>query len=423
MVEDTLLLDIDSLGNRVGGIARRTVGKTVFVRGALPGEQVLCRPVAEKRSFMEAELLEVRSASPHRTGPACPNYDWCGGCSLQHLDYGRQLHWKRQWVGSALARRGMGGVDIADTLPSPEVLGYRNKVTFEITGGGTGLHAFRGDPRPVDTCPLLSDRGGELLRKLSAVDLRGFRRVAVRSSTRMASDRVELYGADGDPPDLGLSADVSVAWQRGGRWKTRGPALRERLAGVELEVPPGGFLQVNTPAAELLVDTVAEMCGSGPVLDLYAGVGTFGLRLARQGRSVLCVERSRQSVICGRRTARRQGIGGVELRASRARSFLAEAVRGGRTFGTVVVDPPRAGMGIRISRLLRRLGAPRVIVVGCDPFAMARDIEILVEGGYRLERVLPLDLFPQTDHVETVVLLALEGGTAGVRQTPEGRRT
>ena len=100
-----------------------------------------------------------------------------------------------------------------------------------------------------------------------------------------------------------------------------------------------------------------------------------------------------------------------------------EAVRSGRSFGTVVADPPRTGLGTRVARLLRRLRAPRVIMVGCDPFAMARDLEVLLGGGYRLARVEPLDLFPQTDHVETVALLTLKGGPAEPARTPEGRRT
>lgn len=423
MGTEELLLEVDSLGNRVGGISRRRGEKTVFVRGALPGELVLCRPVSEKKSFAEAELLEVRRPSPHRTAPSCPHYSWCGGCSLQHLLYQRQLHWKREWVRNALSRRGIDGCEPSPTVASPAVMGYRNRVTFEVTGGVPGLHAFRGDPRPVDGCPLLPERGNAILERLAGTDLGVFGRVAVRSSTGTVSDRVELYGAGEGAPELPLPEGVSLAWERGGRWKSRGPGLRERLAGVELEVPPGGFLQVNTGAAELLVSMVAGMCGADPVLDLYAGVGTIGLTLAAGGRRVLCVERSSRAVRCGRRAAGRQDIGTVEFRASRARSFLVEAVRGRTAFGTVVADPPRSGLGTRVARLLRRLRAPRVIMVGCDPFAMAGDLEVLLEGGYRLDGVRPLDLFPQTDHVETVALLTLKGGPAGPAQTPEGRRT
>jgi len=423
MASEGLVLEMDALGNRVGGISRRRGAKTVFVRGALPGELVLCRPVSEKRSFVEAQLLEVRRRSPHRTVPSCPHYTWCGGCSLQHLRYERQLHWKREWVRNALSRRGVEGCEPSATVASPAVMGYRNRVTFEVTGGVPALHAFRGDPRPVDGCPLLPERGNAILGELAGADLTGFGRMAVRSSTGTVSDRVEIYGAGEGQPELELPEGVSLAWERGGRWKSRGPDLRERLAGVELEVPPGGFLQVNTGAAELLVSMVTEMCGQGPVLDLYAGVGTIGLTLAAGGRRVLCVERSSRAVRCGRRAADRQGIDAVEFRASRARSFLVEAVRGGMAFGTVVADPPRAGLGTRVARLLRRLRSPRVIMVGCDPFAMARDLVVLLGGGYRLDSVRPLDLFPQTDHVETVALLTLKGGPAGPARTPEGRRT
>jgi 23S rRNA (uracil1939-C5)-methyltransferase len=421
MAAGELLLEVDSLGNRVGGICRRKGAKTVFVRGALPGELVLCRPTAEKASYLEAELVEVRRASPHRAGPVCPHYAWCGGCSLQHLDYPRQLHWKREWVRKALSRRTIGGAEPGETVPSPSVTGYRNRVSFEVTGGLPGLHAFRGDPRPVDRCPLLSKRGNHILGRLGAGGLDGCRRVAVRSSTATVSDRVEIYGAPPGDPQPALPEGVALAWERGGGWRARGPELLERVAGVELTVPPGGFLQVNTGAAELLVAMVEELCGAEPVLDLYGGVGTIGLPLAAGGRKVVCVERSRAAVECGRRSARRSGVGTIRFRAARARSFLVEALRKGKRFGTVVTDPPRAGMGIRVARLLRRLRPPAIVMVSCDPFTMARDMEVLLDGGYRLEVVTPLDLFPQTDHVETVALLKLEAGTRGSRQTPKGR--
>jgi 23S rRNA (uracil1939-C5)-methyltransferase len=414
-----LVLETDALGNRVGGIARRSGAKTVFVRGALPGERVACRPVREKRSYVEAELLEVLQPSPHRREPDCREYGWCGGCSLQHLDYGRQLHWKRRWVESALRRQGIPGPAPEATVPSPLVLGYRNRVTFEVADGRPGLHAFRGDPRPVGGCPLLPAEGNALVRILAGSGaLGGCSRAAVRCSTGMRSLRVEVYGADGRP-ELGLPEDVGLAWQTGGSWHSEGPELRERLGGMELPVPPGGFLQVNTAAAEGMVGRVTDLCGPGPVLDLYAGVGTFGLALAAQGRKVHCAERNAAAVECARRAAEEQGAGDITFEAGRARGCLLREVRRGAVYDTVVADPPRSGMGVRAARLLRRLDARRLVMVGCDPFAMARDLKVLVEGGYGVRRVLPVDLFPQTDHVETVVLLDRRNGAAGRVNTRE----
>lgn len=403
MAAEELVLRVDALGNRVGGIARRAGRKTVFIRGALPGEKVSCRPVKEKKSFVEAELLEVLAASPHRREAVCPEYDWCGGCSLQHLDYHRQLYWKRQWVQTALRRRGIDEPDPEPTVPSPLTLGYRNRVTFEVVGGLPGLHAFRGDPRPVRSCPLLPDEGNGLLAKISGGGLRGCSRIAVRCSTGMRSRRVEVYGASAGRPDLDLPEGVALAWRTDGRWHGTGAELRERLGEIELTVPPGGFLQVNTGAAETLVGRVRDLCGTGRVLDLYAGVGTFGLALAAAGAEVHCVERNRAAVRCGKAAAEEQDIGGIAFEANRARSCMLREVRKGTVYDAVVADPPRSGMGLRAARLLRRLRPRAIVMVGCDPFAMARDLKVLVEGGYVVRSVVPLDLFPQTDHVETVV--------------------
>ena len=399
-----LKLEIQALGNRVGGISRRSGSKTVFVRGALPGEIVLCAPEMEKKSYVEARLLEILRPSPHRIEPSCVNYSWCGGCSLQHLEYSRQLHWKREWVRNAMRRRRVAGEAPSEVTASPAIIGYRNRVTFEVVDGRPGLHAFRGDPRPVERCPLLPPQGNELLAALSRQGLEGWKRVAIRSSTGTGSQRVELYGS-GEATQPKLADGVGVAWRVGERWNSAGPELRERLAGISLHVPPGGFLQVNTGAAERMVALVTRLCGPGRVLDLYGGVGTFGLPLAASGRRVLTVERCDRSVRSGSEAAREQGLDGIRFLSRSARSYLVQAVRGGESFDTVVADPPRSGLGTRVARLLRRLLAHRIILVGCDPFAMARDLEVLLAGGYHLQKMHALDLFPQTDHVETVALL------------------
>ncbi|MCP4646631.1 MAG: class I SAM-dependent RNA methyltransferase, partial [bacterium] len=151
-IPETVL--IQSLGNRVGGIARPDGFPAIFVKNALPGELVKIDSFRVKKNFIEAELVSIEDASPHRVKPFCMYFGICGGCSLQHLNYGEQLKWKKNWVEKAI--RNIPTPPVEETAPSPETAGYRNRVTFDICRGKLTLHAFRGDPVQVTSCPLMN---------------------------------------------------------------------------------------------------------------------------------------------------------------------------------------------------------------------------------------------------------------------------
>jgi len=403
-VPDTVL--VESLGNRVGGIARPEGSPAVFIRGALPGELVTISPFCTKKSYIEADLISIIEPSEHRTEPFCVNWGICGGCSLQHLEYSQQLRWKRIWVEKAM--RNLSAPEVDATIPSPLRTGYRNKVTFDVIQGVTTLHAFRGDPVNVEECPLMNEASAGALKVfLSGGVPSGLTRVSVRGGTNTESTMIELTG---NPV-----ADIPHNWphvalKRAGSWESmnRGEMV-ENIGRFAFPIPAGGFFQVNTKAAEQLVDLVIGIIPqeNGSVLDLYGGVGTFGIPLAARGMDVTSVEISREASIACKRAAEMNGIHRNRLNPVNAsdRQFLSDSLTGKKYFDTIVVDPPRAGMGIRTSRQLRRLKPERIIYVSCDPFSATRDIAILVEGGYEIRRVTPIDMFPHTDHVETVFLL------------------
>jgi 23S rRNA (uracil1939-C5)-methyltransferase len=408
--DEFLEVDVARLGNGVGGIAPREDGRTVFVRGALPGERVRCIVSRTGRRHLEAKLSEVLSPSPHRIQPFCPAYPECGGCSLQHLAYDRQLYWKRRWIARALDRAGLDGIDVPPVMASPLLRGYRNRVSFDIVDGCPGLHRYRGDPFAVEDCPLLNPRGREVLGKLLGVDLSSFSRLTVRASFNTPDTMVELRGKPLELPPEVVGGVTCAAVQSEGRWTNRGARMTEILAGFRFPVPPGCFFQVNTKAAEILVDLVVDMAeGTGPVLDLYGGMGCFGFSLAQRNRKVHVVERSSSAIDAGREAAETSGVDGMSFESDYARRFLARALAQGRRFETVIVDPPRSGLGKRVARLLAKLSPQGIVYVSCNPFAMARDVKILRDSGYTLEEVQPLDLFPHTDHVECVIRLS--GGT------------
>jgi 23S rRNA (uracil1939-C5)-methyltransferase len=404
---ETLQLRIESLGNRVGGIARPEGASAVFVRGALPGEVVTCRITSSKKNFRTGELVSVDEPSQYRIKPSCPMYGICGGCSLQHLDYERQLHWKREWVRKALARVLPQCAETAQAIASPLETGYRNRVSFDIVEARLGLHRFRGDPVPVDDCELLGSPGRRLMGELRDMDLRGISRISVRCSFNTTDSFLEFRGGSPD-------AEVTCNWAEltPSGWRESSPGgqgLSEKLHGYTYPIPPGGFFQVNSLAAELLIDEVLSRCDLGNVMDLYGGVGTLGIPIAGSGRHVVSVELNEDLSRAGSRAAEFNGVKSISFVCGRDGNFLSEVLSSGESFRTIVVDPPRAGMGTRISRMLGRIGAHRIVYVSCNPFSLARDLACLITSGYIAAEIQPLDMFPQTDHIETLVLLERKG--------------
>ncbi len=400
-------LIVESLGNGVGGVAKPVGSRVTFIPGALPGERVLCEPGQSRGSWREASLVEILSPSPGRVEPFCPLSGECGGCSLQHLRYEEQLVWKREWVSSALSRARITHPGVEPVRPSVETRGYRNRVTFEVERGILCLHRRRGDTLAAGDCPLLHGRGRETARALSGNAGAGPCRIAVKASFLDGRTAVELDG--GAPPFPGLPPGTA-AWRRGRRgWEGRADAepLREEIAGATLRVPVGGFFQVNTRAASEMSSFIADSlggCGGLRVLDLYGGAGTFSVPLAARGARALCVDSSPESIAAARASAADLGPAvAFEALLEDAGAFLSDAGRRGG-FDAVIADPPRAGMGSREAGELAGLEAGMIVMVSCNPFTLARDLSFL-SGSYRVTRVTPFDLFPHTDHVETVCFL------------------
>ena len=404
-----ITVEITALGNRVGGISADPSRKTVFVRGALPGETVRCRTNRIRKNIIEADLVEVLEESPYRTKPFCSIFDECGGCSLQNLIYSKQLFWKLNWVAKALARAGIEYPDelLKNVIPSPDTEGYRNRVSFDIVNGKPGLHRHGGDTINVDGCPLLNVRGQKAFGRLLEERLDGSRRVSVRASDRTGEAMLEFSCS----PAQRLKSDCDsgiIAWQENDKWKVDPPgsALHEISGGFTYTVRPGTFFQVNTRCADIIISIVTGLCrGNRRILDLYGGCGTFSLPLASKGAEVTSVELNPDSSVSGREAAELSGTEGIDFQTGRTRHFLLDTVRAKQKWDTVIIDPPRAGLDIRVARLLRRVRSERIVYISCNPFSLARDLKVICEGNWAVAGLQPVDMFPQTDHVETVVTL------------------
>jgi 23S rRNA (uracil1939-C5)-methyltransferase len=396
-------------------------GRVVFVPLAAPGDRVRARIVERRRGFLRAEVCEVVRAGPERVEPPCPVFGRCGGCQWQHVGTRAQRAAKRDLVAEQLARLGgLRDVEVLPTRASPDVWGYRARITLVADGRRLGFHRARSHALvEIDECAIADPvlvAHLEVARGWAAAVRGAPSRVTLAS----APDGVVLAAtlrthpseidADATAELLARTPSVRGAVLTGGTGRVviGDPTLRVPVEpDLALEVPADAFTQVNPAATLLVVATVLELGAfraGERAIDLYCGAGTFALPLARRGVEVIGVERSAVAVAAARVNADRLGLGTAR--------FTCDAVAGAlerlppAPLDAVVLDPPRGGAADVVGVLAARR-APRVLYVSCDPATLARDARTLVSAGYRLVRVQPLDVFPQTYHVETVAQFVL----------------
>lgn len=444
---EELELDVESLAYGGNGVAR-VDGYVVFVRRGLPGDRVRARVTKVKRSHAEALATDVVNAGPNHVEAPCAHFPACGGCRFQDLAYAVQLEQKHAQVRDALQR--LGGVaepPLRDIVPcGPEIFHYRNKLEYSFTrtpdGAALGFHrAGRWDEvLEIDRCWLTTGLGNgirdavrdwareEGLEPYSQADGSGYlRHLVVREGRNTGQALVQLVTAPGERFEPGYFVDVvrrfpevrSVHWSVNDTPAevTNLPAkllwgeewIEEEIGGLRFRVRPNAFLQTNTTMAETLYGLAADaaaLTGGETVWDLYCGIGTIALTLARSALTVWGIEFSEESVACALENAERNGIANAAFFAGNVGEVVDELVERSGPPDVVVVDPPRAGLAGKALRHLGRLGAPRLVYVSCNPTTLAGDVKTLRgEYGYELRSVTPVDMFPHTPHVEAVALL------------------
>ncbi len=444
---EELELDVDSLAYGGNGVARLD-GFVVFVRRGLPGDRVRARVTKVKRSHAEALATEVLRAGPERVDAPCAHFPACGGCRFQDLAYEAQLEQKRLQVRDALQRlAGITEPPLQQIVPcEPAIFHYRNKLEYSFTstpaGPALGFHrAGRWDEvLEVERCWLADEVGNgirdavrdwareEGLEAYSQVDGSGYlRHLVVRQGRNTGQALVQLVTAPGEKFETGYLVDVlrrfpevrSIHWSVndspaevtnlptrllwGEEW------IEEELCGLRFRVRPNAFLQTNTSMAErlyALAREAAQLTGGETVWDLYCGIGTIGLSLARDALTVWGIEVSEESVACALENAELNGVTNAAFFAGNVGEVVEELLERSGPPDVVVVDPPRAGLAGKALRRLGRIGAQRLVYVSCNPTTLAGDVKTLrEEHGYELLRVTPVDMFPHTPHVECVALV------------------
>ncbi len=378
---DEIELTIDAVAFGGAGIGR--YGKmVVFVPFTVDGDTVSVKILAVKKRFATAELKFVHAPSPFRFTPRCAAYTRCGACSYQHIAYDHQVVLKNRQVSDALKRIGrFDTIPLEGTIPSPQVYGYRGKADIHITTG-------EGQERAI-----------------------GF---AARATNNIVDlERCEIVHESINDALFLMRRNESPASRRP-LWSTPADEVSEtrimrRVKGREMLVPRDGFFQANLTLTDTLVDVVEEFCnlsGTETVIDGYCGSGLFSLFLAPRCCRIYGIEANGDTVNCAEENLNRAGINSaVFYTGDMARILRDRFIRENLTVDVVLVDPPRIGLEPDTLAALGALNPPKIVYVSCNPATLARDLRALTCFGYSIMRVQPLDMFPQTSHIETVVLL------------------
>jgi 23S rRNA (uracil1939-C5)-methyltransferase len=426
------------------GLGRLEEGIIVLVRYVLPGEKVVVREANRRKNYISAILKQVLSPSPDRITPPCPVYGHCGGCDLQHAGPEAQLLLKKEILTESL-QRAAGGIfsdlsaSMEDPLPAPEQFGYRQRIRLQVNQEGN-YGFYRAESHilePVSQCLLACDELNNALQQMQAChsfgELAKHCKAFEMFFNPQKKDIILLLHFMRKPrPADSLSARnlqddttngiSSILMQVEGyglydplaqRFITSGPILSYNMVVNDIEADltftweAGGFCQVNLEQNKNLVKLVLQMTVNGPhkrILDLYCGYGNFSLSVARLASEILGIDGQNASIRSAQRNAKQNGIHNCRFEKKQVPAAVKALLAAGRTFDTIILDPPRQGAS-EILSLLPKLGADQIIYISCNPATLVRDLAQLLQAGYQLSRLVPVDMFPQTHHLESVTLL------------------
>jgi 23S rRNA (uracil1939-C5)-methyltransferase len=416
-------LEIERLSYGPYGIGR-VDGRVLMVPHAAPGDTIMAHVVEEKERFSVGEIARILIASPARRTPPCPYAGQCGGCSWQHLNYETQLKAKQQSVEDALQRIGkLSGYDLRPIIPAADEFHYRRRIRFQVgPGKELGFYgAASHDLVKIDACLIAGERLNgviETLRHWARGTDTDIEHLEIVTGDE-PNQTVVVAKATGDfiPRDepawanlIGMEGGIHGVIVAGRDWRRAWgePRITVGLRGdLNLMVDADVFTQINPAGNQRILDELllaGDFQKSDRVLELFSGAGNFTLPIARRSKSVVAVEGHRPSVNNGKLSAQKNAIENIQWICAPVPKAVAEFKRRREQFTKIVLDPPRAGAK-GMERDLTALGAAKMIYVSCNPTTLARDLAALGKVGYRLGTVQPIDLFPQTFHVEAIALL------------------
>lgn len=446
---DNIEVQIAGLGSSGEGVGKYK-GFTVFVQGALPEESIQAEITLVKKNYAAGKLIKIIEASPERVEPVCPVYAECGGCQLQHLSYAGQLCMKQQQVKDALTRIGHLDTEVLPVIGCTNPWNYRNKMQFPAASGAEGtvnIGCYAASTHSViDTgsCMIQKEANNEVLttvRKwmhrygISAYDEKTGKglvrhvmsRVGVHSGEVMAVLITSAYdiphkkeliewltkyvpnlvsvvqNINKKPTNVVMGSKTRVLYGR--------PTITDSLGALSFNISAQSFFQINSEQAEKLYNKALEyaaLSGTETVVDVYCGTGTISLYLAKHAGKVYGIEIVAPAIEDAKKNAQDNNCHNAEFILGDAADRLPQLLAEGVKPDVVVVDPPRAGCEQKVLKAIADVEPQRIVYVSCNPASLARDLAYLNERGYRAMTAQPVDMFPMTSHVETVVAVVKE---------------
>lgn len=459
------VVKIEKLGGEGVGIAHID-GKVTFVPYSVPGDELLVKIVHETNSYYKAELLEVLKPSKSRVEPLCPHFGVCGGCSHQNIQYEMQLEYKQELLREIFRKFVKDGVKIEDITPSPEQFGYRNKLQMQCAasrGGkiGAGFYKIRShEVVEIDYCPLHSDPINKLV-KSTVSTLNQFkilpyseklkkgtlRHIVVRES-KHSGDMMMTFVSNHEtllnqtkiskalfsknkslkglyiyhnPHDTNVifedSEGVKLNDNRSPLRKIFGDDfITDSINGTYFNISPLSFFQVNTLQAMNMAKFIEENIGfqnkKSSLIDAYSGIGTLSLGLAHKFENVLAIEIVAQACALARLNAKMGKARNYHVRRGDAAEIITNSLTSVKTgdfadkYRSIILDPPRAGIDDDMRKFLCDVKIPEILYISCNPHTQERDVsQLCSKGGYKIVKIAPFDMFPQTFHIENIIKL------------------
>ena len=445
--DEIIELEITDLNNLGCGVGRHE-GLVVFVKGAAPLDVLRAKVIKVNKQYAVARIDRILTPSPYRTdSDPCEAPLACGGCVYRHITYERELEIKTDAVRSAFRRMGLSEVEIAPAVSTGKVYGYRNKAQYPVTVTGDGLRAGFYAVKshtviPLSNCSIADSEFAPIVKFIcdfgnsacwSAYDEKSgqglLRHIYLRRGGKTGEVLVCLVINGSElPEEQAFAAELSEKFPatvgvmlninkkntnlilgKEYRLLCGKGYIEDELCGLRFKVSPESFYQVNRDGAELLYGIAREktaLRGDEVLMDLYCGTGTIGLSMAREAKELRGIEIVEGAVACARENAEANGIKNAEFICGNAGDgeVILRAC-GGRRPDAVIIDPPRKGSTKELIGTLADLGVPKITYVSCDPDTLARDCVWFKEFGYSIGKVQPVDMFPRTGHVESVVCL------------------
>ena len=406
---DYMEVKIERLDHQGRGIAKVN-NVTTFIPNALVGETVDIELTQKKKKFGVGKVNKYINVSPDRVEAICPHFPICGGCDLMHMKYLNQLQFKQDKVKNIIGRYTSIHSNKIENILNGKEYYYRNKVTFQVKEKIGFFDKKSYDIVPIEYCYIASKKINEILSILKTCDLKNIAQIMIRTNEK--DIMVVIYSKQNISEEIidRLQGRCSLLrYDMGYKVINGNNSILDTIGDYQFIISPASFFQVNRNTVKILYDKVLEyLCPNKNevVLDLYSGTGTIGIYISRYVKKVISVEMNVYAVKDAVRNKEMNHVDNIEFMCDDVANVIDKFKHG---IDSIIVDPPRSGLDAKTINYLKEIGASKIVYVSCDPITLARDLEKL-SASYDVNRITPVDMFPNTYHVECVSLFSLKKG-------------